>query len=57
MSSTGLITSQIDTAPKQTIPTIHEGYGLITSQIDTAPKPLGQNLYCEKTFELTGIAL
>ena len=35
----GLITSQIDTAPKQ-----HDGLvlvvaGLITSQIDTAPKP------------------
>ena len=30
---------------------------LITSQIDTAPKPLEQNPHCEKTFELTGIAL
>ena len=38
INQTGLITSQIGTAPKP----LHEGdgmvWGLITSQIDTAPK-------------------
>ena len=34
-----LITSQIDTAPKQYRPTAQLPQSLITSQIDTAPKP------------------
>ena len=34
-----LITSQIDTAPKQTDYRVWLEFGLITSQIDTAPKP------------------
>ena len=34
----GLITSQIDTAPKRLQEAPAEGHGLITSQIDTAPK-------------------
>ena len=33
-----LITSQIDTAPKQLVRDGHDEVGLITSQIDTAPK-------------------
>ena len=38
----GLITSQIDTAPKQADRRARHGRGLITSQIDTAPKPRGR---------------
>ena len=38
-SSWGLITSQIDTAPKLTDVLDAVVGGLITSQIDTAPKP------------------
>ena len=33
-----LITSQIDTAPKQLKNEAPDAFGLITSQIDTAPK-------------------
>ena len=33
-----LITSQIDTAPKQAFRTEYQAFSLITSQIDTAPK-------------------
>ena len=38
-ATTGLITSQIDTAPKLVLLAAGEPVGLITSQIDTAPKP------------------
>ena len=37
-----LITSQIDTAPKQDLHHVLVAGGLITSQIDTAPKQRGR---------------
>ena len=39
----GLITSQIDTAPKRGMRDVRTVLRLITSQIDTAPK----HLYCD----------
>ena len=38
----GLITSQIDTAPKLKFDVLGARPGLITSQIDTAPKPYSE---------------
>ena len=43
----GLITSQIDTAPKLRLLQNRRDVGLITSQIDTAPKP--QCVFCGAT--------
>ena len=48
------ITSQNDTAPKQSQLLFNGMASFITSQNDTAPKPLRQNPYCEGTFVLTG---
>ena len=42
----GLITSQIDTAPKRGTGWSHRRPRLITSQIDTAPKPTSTGLHC-----------
>ena len=45
----GLITSQIDTAPKRQRRRPFGSQGLITSQIDTAPKPVcGRRRGCER---------
>ena len=41
----GLITSQIDTAPKHALARLDDDESLITSQIDTAPKLAISRLY------------